>query len=41
MKNSEAHNRLQHDLMIEMWENWNLGDNGDAIPDDDNEELIK
>jgi hypothetical protein len=37
MKDSEAHNRLQHDPMIEMWETWNLGDDGDAIPDNDNE----
>lgn len=42
MKNSEEHNRLQHDRMIEMWEKWNLGDDGDdKIPHDNDEDFIE
>jgi hypothetical protein len=36
MKNTDAHNRLQHNLMIQMWETWNLGDNGNELLEDDN-----
>jgi hypothetical protein len=36
MKNTDAHNRLQHVLMIQMLETWNLGDNGNELLEDDN-----
>ena len=37
MKNSDNHDRLQHDIMIEMWERWNLNadDSVNSADDDD------
>ena len=41
MQNNESHNLLQHDLMVERWENWreeNIGN--DDQDDDDMEDII-
>jgi hypothetical protein len=36
MQNVASHNLLQHDLMVEMWENWNDEQGEEDTDDDDN-----